>query len=281
MILKKNKPVILLLQHFLKRWMGILLICWLPMTFSGYAKADQVISDLKVLSLQVVLQTEDFLSTGSPASLEALKNSQEKLQKTLTVLEKDYTNHNHVAKGDINLVLHDGQAFSTNLDLILRHQDSLSDLSSLQRRVAALIPGIQAEYNLMTDIMARKKYSADQVLVAKNQVFLAERILRSLQNISKMDRETSENVIDFLSDVEILDTYLQAQRKGSAELGVKQVKDPELIECLQSIQDKMPILNAGAQQMFKKQGSFIVAYQAIMDNKSVSVELLNALEKLD
>ncbi len=277
MILKKNKPVILLLQHFLKRWMGILLICWLPMTFSGYAKADQVISDLKVLSLVIEKQSQEIARTGRPNVAQQLLLNQEKLNQALLLLRKRTTRYS-----DIEQILKDGQAISANIDIIVKHQKSFEDLYTFHLTTAIEIPGIQAEYNLMTDYMARHNYPSDQVVIAKNQVFVAERILKSLISLSQYNESARYDLEDLSEDIETFSIYLEAQLEGKAELGVIKIKDAVLRESLLSIQQNMDaILNVGSNNILHNSESFLKMIQVINDNITQSNALFNALEKLD
>ncbi len=277
MILKKNKPVILLLQHFLKRWMGILLICWLPMTFSGYAKADQVISDLKVLSLVIEKQSQEIARTGRPNVAQQLLLNQDKLNQALLLLRKRTTRYS-----DIEQILKDGQAISANIDIIVKHQKSFEDLYTFHLTTAIEIPGIQAEYNLMTDYMARHNYPSDQVVIAKNQVFVAERILKSLISLSQYNESARYDLEDLSEDIETFSIYLEAQLEGKAELGVIKIKDAVLRESLLSIQQNMDaILNVGSNNILHNSESFLKMIQVINDNITQSNALFNALEKLD
>ena len=73
---------------------------------------------------------------------------------------------------------------SENIDLIASQQKIINQLYDTNIAISESIPGIQAEYNLMVDQMARQNVPANQVVIAKNQVFIAERILRSIDRKS-------------------------------------------------------------------------------------------------
>ncbi len=95
-----------------------------------------------------------------------------------------------------------------NIDIIANNQRHLNSLYDYKLVVFEKIPGIQAEYNLLTDMMARQNYPSDQVIIAKNQVFIAERILRSINRLSEIN-QFSQTVwkIFFLADFDVFNTY--------------------------------------------------------------------------
>ncbi len=74
---------------------------------------------------------------------------------------------------------------SKNIDLISSHQRVLNQLYDTNISISETVPEIQAEYNLMVDQMARQGLPSSQVIIAKNQVFIAERILRSINSVFK------------------------------------------------------------------------------------------------
>ena len=174
------------------------------------------------------------------------------------------------------------QRINKNIDSITQHQAKLRSVYEYVILVSEAIPGIQAEYNLMADQMARNDYPATQVVIAKNQVFMAERLLRSLSNLSHGDQYITMNMEDYVLDLETFNTYLQAQLNGNADLGVARVNDAELRESLESIQHDMnKINNSEALKFLKKREPLLSTYKAATDNMKRSVELFNALEKLD
>ena len=275
MILTKDKSI----TDLIKYYMGMISICLMALAFPGdvNAKADQVISDLKVLSLVIEKQSQEIARTGRPNVAQQLLLNQDKLNQALLLLRKRTTRYS-----DIEQILKDGQAISANIDIIVKHQKSFEDLYTFHLTTAIEIPGIQAEYNLMTDYMARHNYPSDQVVIAKNQVFVAERILKSLISLSQYNESARYDLEDLSEDIETFSIYLEAQLEGKAELGVIKIKDAVLRESLLSIQQNMDaILNVGSNNILHNSESFLKMIQVINDNITQSNALFNALEKLD
>jgi twitching motility protein PilJ len=72
---------------------------------------------------------------------------------------------------------------SKNIDLIASQQKVINQLYDTNISISETIPEIQAEYNLMVDQMVRENMPSSQVIITKNQVFIAERILRSINSV--------------------------------------------------------------------------------------------------
>lgn len=238
---------------------------------------DKSLCELKVLSLLIPRQSEEAVQSGYMESIRALKQSQEKLNQTMALVQKNEPNDSVLAN-----LLKDGQMINKNIDIIVNNQRHLNSLYDYKLVVFEKIPGIQAEYNLLTDMMARQNYPSDQVIIAKNQVFIAERILRSINSLSEINEFSSDSMDGFLADFDVFNTYLQAQLNGNAELGVKRVNDAEMREGLLSIQEDIQvILELKAFNLLQKREPLASTYQAARGNAKISDDMFIKLNRLE
>lgn len=238
---------------------------------------DKSLCELKVLSLLIPRQSEEAVQSGYMESIRALKQSQEKLNQTMALVQKNEPNDSALAN-----LLKDGQMINKNIDIIANNQRHLNSLYDYKLVVFEKIPGIQAEYNLLTDMMARQNYPSDQVIIAKNQVFIAERILRSINSLSEINEFSSDSMDGFLADFDVFNTYLQAQLNGNAELGVKRVNDAEMREGLLSIQEDIQvILELKAFNLLQKREPLASTYQAARENAKISDDMFIKLNRLE
>ena len=248
----------------------LLSACSTPMT-------AQNLCELKVLSLLIPKQSEEAVRSGTMESVNALKQSQEKLNQTIALVEKNESNDRALAN-----FLEGAQKINKNIDIIIKNQRDLNDLYDYKLFIFESIPSIQAEYNLLTDMMARKNYPATQVVIAKNQVFIAERILRSISSLSKSNEFSRHSVEDFLADLETFNVYLHAQLNGNAELGVERVKDTEMREILLSIQEDIQVvLESKAFNLLQKREPLASTYQAARENVEISEDMFIKLNRLE
>lgn len=169
---------------------------------------------------------------------------------------------------------------SKNIDLISAHQKVLNQLYDTNISISETVPEIQAEYNLMVDQMARQGLPSSQVIIAKNQVFIAERILRSINSVlSGTDGNVSTS--DFGVDIDTFGTYLNAELNGNAELGVDRIADPALRESLESIKSEYDkVLKSAAATVLKNGNQIVNVRQASSQIFSKSDVMLDNLGHL-
>ena len=133
----------------------------------------------------------------------------------------------------------------------------------------------------MVDQMARQDMPSNQVVIAKNQVFIAERILRSISSVLTGSESSRESADDFSADTETFGSYLNAQLNGSAELGVERITDPALRESLEGIKAEYDdVLKSAAATILKNSTQIVKVRQASASIFAQSDELLTNLNKL-
>mgnify|MGYP000846026343 CR=1 FL=1 len=264
-------------QSMTRPLMGASLAVMLSACANMAADTDHGLCDLKLLSLQIPKETQSLMRSAHSSQVEVFKHDQQKFNQALEAVQKKYAN-----RDGMNSMLADGQAINANIDLLVKHHADLDALYEYSLLVGETIPGIQAEYNLMVDMMARKNASAMEVVIAKNQVFVADRMLRSMDRMFDLDSHQSDTVDDFLADFNIFNLYLNAQLNGSAELGVGRVKDAELRESLLSIKAGIDDLNqSDSLALLQKKEPMVSVLKAARDNMIKSDQIFNALQKLE
>ncbi len=133
----------------------------------------------------------------------------------------------------------------------------------------------------MVDQMARQNMPSNQVIIAKNQVFIAERILRSISSVLTGTASSRESADDFSADTETFGSYLEAQLNGNAELGVERLSDPALRESLNGIKTEYDdVLKSASSVILKNSSQIVKVRQASASIFSQSDELLASLNKL-
>jgi twitching motility protein PilJ len=256
--------------------LALIILLTLFYTVPRSNQLTESLGQLRLLSQTLSRQATEATASGTPEAMAKLKASQD-----------DFTIHLETVK-DIDgssdaMTEVDTQwsKVSKDIDLIVSQQKIINQLYDTNIAIGETIPGIQAEYNLMVDQMARQDMSSSQVVIAKNQVFIAERILRSISSVLTGSESSRESADDFSSDTETFGTYLQAQVNGSAELGVQRITDPELRESLLSIQSEYnDVLKSAAATILQNSQQIVAVRQAAASIFAQSDELLTSLNKI-
>ena len=271
---EKSKPLILGAAFCIV--LAIFLLLYLFYSVPRNNEFTRSLGDLRLLSQTISRQATEATASGTPDAIKKLTESQKSFAENLETV-KDI----HASTDALREVDAQWKKVSENIDLIASQQKIINQLYDTNIAISESIPGIQAEYNLMVDQMARQNVPANQVVIAKNQVFIAERILRSIGSVLTGSANSRESADDFSSDTETFASYLNAQLNGSADLGVERINDPEMRDSLTSIQSEYDdVLKSAAATVLKNSSQIVKVRQASSSIFEQSDALLSNLNKL-
>ncbi|UJA00279.1 methyl-accepting chemotaxis protein [Acinetobacter johnsonii] len=271
---EKSKPLILGAAFCIV--LAIFLLLYLFYSVPRNNEFTRSLGDLRLLSQTISRQATEATASGTPDAIKKLTESQKSFAENLETV-KDI----HASTDALREVDTQWKKVSENIDLIASQQKIINQLYDTNIAISESIPGIQAEYNLMVDQMARQNVPANQVVIAKNQVFIAERILRSIGSVLTGSANSRESADDFSSDTETFASYLNAQLNGSADLGVERINDPEMRDSLTSIQSEYDdVLKSAAATVLKNSSQIVKVRQASSSIFEQSDALLSNLNKL-
>ncbi len=271
---EKSKPIL-----YAALLCFVLALVSLAYLFYNVPRHNQLIrslGELRLLSQTISKQATEATESGSQEAITKLKQSQKDFNENLLEIE----NIHGKSTDEYQKVQVMWTELSKNIDLISAHQKVLNQLYDTNISISETVPEIQAEYNLMVDQMARQGLPSSQVIIAKNQVFIAERILRSINSVlSGTDGNVSTS--DFGVDIDTFGTYLNAELNGNAELGVDRIADPALRESLESIKSEYDkVLKSAAATVLKNGNQIVNVRQASSQIFSKSDVMLDNLGHL-
>ena len=234
------------------------------------------LGELRLLSQTISRQATEATASGTKESIDALVASQKKFAENLQVVKDT-----HSSSAQVKNVEDIWNKVSEDISLIASQQKIINHLYDTNIAISEAIPGIQAEYNLMVDQMARQNMPSSQVVIAKNQVFIAERILRSIGSVLGGSDNSRASADDFNADTETFGAYLDAQLNGNAELGVTRIDQPAMRESLESIKaDYDEVLKSASSSVLNNSTQIVKVRQASSDVFAQSDKLLEGLNKL-
>ena len=271
---EKSKPLILGAAFCIV--LAIFLLLYLFYSVPRNNEFTRSLGDLRLLSQTISRQATEATASGTPDAIKKLTESQKSFAENLETVKDIHASTDALRQVDAQWI-----KVSENIDLIASQQKIINQLYDTNIAISESIPGIQAEYNLMVDQMARQNVPANQVVIAKNQVFIAERILRSIGSVLTGSANSRESADDFSSDTETFASYLNAQLNGSADLGVERINDTEMRDSLTSIQSEYDdVLKSAAATVLKNSSQIVKVRQASSSIFEQSDALLSNLNKL-
>ena len=266
---------------YLKIGLGSLIVSVLILLYLFYSvprnnSLTSSLGDLRLLSQVVSRQSSEALASGTPQSIRALTDSQKKFTEDLAVVSRI-----HSETPELKEVKKIWEKVDADIKLIASQQKIINQLYDTNMAISETMPGIQAEYNLMVDQMARENMPSSQVVVAKNQVFIAERILRSIGSVLSGSDTSRASADDFNADIDTFGTYLNAQLNGNAELGVLRIDRADIRESLEGIkEDYDSIIKSASSSVLSHSNEIVKVRQASSDITAQSDKLLDNLNKL-
>ena len=271
---EKSKPLILGAGFCLL--VAIFLLLYLFYSVPRNNELTRSLGELRLLSQTISRQATEATASGTSESIKKLIASQKSFEENLETVKDT-----HASTQALKSVETQWNKVSDSINLISSQQKIINTLYDTNIAIGETIPGIQAEYNLMVDQMARQDMPSNQVVIAKNQVFIAERILRSISSVLTGSESSRESADDFSADTETFGSYLNAQLNGSAELGVERITDPALRESLEGIKAEYDdVLKSAAATILKNSTQIVKVRQASASIFAQSDELLANLNKL-
>ncbi len=272
---KKSKPILYVASVCL-----VLASTSLTYLFYSVPRHNQLtrsMGELRLLSQTISRQATEATASGSPEAMKELIESRQLFAKNIKNVENIYGTSSKEYKKVASL----WKSLSYDVDLISSQQNVINQLYNMNISISDSIPEIQAEYNLMVDKMVREKVSSNQVVIAKNQVFIAERILRSINSVFVGTENSENSAHDFSVDIETFGVYLEAQLNGNAELGVVKVDSPEIRESLEGIKAEYDkVLKSAATSVLKHTNQIVNVRQSSSEIFSQSDAMLTALGDL-
>ena len=271
---EKAKPLILGAAFSI--FLALFLLLYLFYSVPRNNELTRSVGELRLLSQTISRQATEATASGTKEAIDQLKKSQTAFAENLEIVDDI-----HPYTGALVDVDKQWKTLSDSINLISSEQKMINQLYDTNIAIGETIPEIQAEYNLMVDQMARQNMPSSQVVIAKNQVFIAERILRSISLVLTGNNNSRESANDFSADAETFGAYLNAQLNGSGELGVAQITDPKLRQSLVSIKTEYDdVLKSASATILKNSAQIGKVRQASASILAQSDDLLANLNKL-
>ncbi|EPF69302.1 methyl-accepting chemotaxis protein [Acinetobacter gyllenbergii] len=272
---EKSKPIIY--RALIALALAAILLIYLFVSVPRSNQLTRSLGELRLLSQTISRQATEATASGTPEAMKKLVESEKQFAENLDTVESVYGKGSDEYKKVSGL----WDTVAKNIDLIASQQKVINQLYDTNISISETIPEIQAEYNLMVDQMVRENMPSSQVIITKNQVFIAERILRSINSVLVGTDNSSVSANDFGADIDTFGVYLNAQLNGSSELGVDRISSAALRESVDSIKsDYDAVLKSAAATVLQNANQIVRVRQASSQIFSQSDALLTSLNDL-
>ncbi|MBU2884430.1 methyl-accepting chemotaxis protein [Gilvimarinus agarilyticus] len=166
--------------------------------------------------------------------------------------------------------------------IILDNQENIVFINEKGRELNANLPTLQAQHNIIAEILLETDAPAEQLSQARMQSWRAERIGR---NVDKMLRGGDESDVSkvadqFNRDANIYQRVLNAMQSGDDMMGISQVTDPDARASLEEVSTLFDGISGSIQTIFDgAQPLFAVrlAEEIILDQTPALLQALSEI----
>ncbi|MFD2231931.1 methyl-accepting chemotaxis protein [Alkalimarinus sediminis] len=210
-------------------------------------------SDLRVLSQEIAKNASEA-SGGKPEAFDQLKRSRDDFERKLNLIVQgnQETNLPPTELATETGVVKRWNEVKNNTDQILANQDTVLSLHLVAETLNETIPQLQVEYDDVVQILLEGEAPADQIAVAQRQSLLAERIVRSVNNVLSGDEDAVIAADRFGRDAKLFGRVLNGMVEGNSVMGISQVSDEDAIYGLEAIAEMFEFVSENVDVILEK-----------------------------
>ena len=167
-----------------------------------------------------------------------------------------------------------------NADSILSTQEAVLGLHEVARTLNETIPQLQVEYDDIVQILLENDAPAEQIALAQRQSLLAERIVRSVNNVLSGDEDAVIAADRFGRDASLFGRVLDGQLNGNPGMGISQVADEDAIYGLEAVDELFEFVSQNVDAILEASPDLFkvrLAASDIFQNSEVLLTELSAL----
>lgn len=187
-------------------------------------------SELRVISQQIAKNALEAAS-GNADAFELLAASRNDFQATWNGLKQEPVANDQVKQRLQAL----WDQVREDTGTILNGQDTVLDLHEVADTLAQAVPQLQSEYQAVVDILVDTGAPPEQVAFAQRQIWLTERILRSISRVLEGDDNAVIAADNFGRDATEFGRVLNGMLVGDEAMGVQQIVNPKALNYLERI----------------------------------------------
>jgi len=130
-------------------------------------------------------------------------------------------------------------------------KDRVLFLHEVASTLSESIPELQQEYNFVVEILIENGSTADQVVLAQRQSWLAERIARNVDKMLEGGEGGQQAADQFNLDASLFGSVLEGMLEGNAAMRIRRVSDAEARASLTQIAELYDFVNSSVDKIFQ------------------------------
>lgn len=265
--------------------MTVLLVLIVLIIYQLFAESQrdqsyvQMISELRAQSYRLTSLSRD--STGgdedSFTELQGVIANMDRTWQRLQASDK----HTRVVLAE-QIAAYDGiwNRVKQNTRVITDNQDTIVFLHDVATTLNESLPELQAEHNNIVEILLENSAPAEQVSVAQNQSWRAERIGRNVDKMLVGGTDADKSADQFYLDASLFGKVLGGMKGGDVAMGISRVTDTEAGESLDEVSELFEFVSGSVKEIFEASPALFqarIATNSILDDSPKILESLSIL----
>ncbi len=167
-----------------------------------------------------------------------------------------------------------------NAGSITENRDTIVFLHDVAKTLNESLPELQALHNNVVEILLENKAPAEQVSVAQNQSWLAERIGRNVDKMLVGGAGADRAADQFNIDASVFGRVLKGMQQGDVAMGISRVTDREALASLQEISKLFEFVSSSVREIFEASPALFkarTANDAILDDSPLLLESIGTI----
>lgn len=237
----------------------------------------QQASEMRAGSYRVVSLSREATAGAEPAYGE-LQGVINQMQQTWLALKRDLRGEVETRKlAEFEAVW---STVKGNAETILDDKDAIIFFNQVASTLNETLPQLQQEHTQVVEILLENRAPSDQVAVAQNQTWLAERIGRNVDKMLAGSADAEAAADQFNRDANLFGRVLEGMKNGDRALNISRVTDSEARNSLNNITERFEFVNSSIQEIFESTPVLFAARQASNGILDQSPELLEQISSL-
>ena len=238
-------------------------------------------AELRVLSQEIAKNATEAAG-GTASAFDALRRSRDEFDRLWGYLI-DGNSDTGLPASEVaqnSDVQNTWQTVRDNADSILSTRNAVLGLHEVARTLNETIPQLQVEYDDIVQILLENGAPAEQIALAQRQSLLAERIVRSVNNVLSGDEDAVIAADRFGRDASLFGRVLSGQVGGNESMGITMVTDDDATYGLEAVGELFEFVSQNVDAILEASPDLFKVRTAASDIFQNSQVLLDELSVL-
>ncbi len=222
---------------------------------------------------------------GDSVAFESLSQSKQRFEQLLNELENGTADNSlppspAEVSETLNALKTSWDALRVGTEEILANRDAILSIGEFIDVINSSVIKLQQQSDEVVQELVAQRAPQNQIYITTQQLMLAQRISDNARGVLSGGEATAEAADQFSRDTDRFGRVLEGLLEGDEDLGITQIKDPELIQKLRAVAATYGTIADHVEEIFDTLPAVLAALNAAAEISQVSEAVSRAAEEL-